>query len=83
MSYRLAVSISFWFGSSNLDGMGLYFFLRDLCGGGVGAGTADFGSDAKWPTAALNLAAAAGPSLKSSGPRCGLPSDDDDLGGII
>jgi hypothetical protein len=35
-----------------------------------------------WATAALNLAAAAGPSLKSSGPKWDLPSNDDDFGGM-
>ena len=62
-----------------------YLFFRHLdCFGArvVVWGTADFGSAARWPTAALNLAAAAGPSLKSSGPRCGLPSGEDDLGAI-
>jgi hypothetical protein len=49
-----------------------FFRVLDRLGCSVWAGTDDFGSDARRLTAALNLAAAVGPSLKSSGPKCGL-----------
>jgi len=58
-----------------------HFFLRSFRGDGSWGGDADFGSFARWPIAALNRAAA-DPSLKSSGPRCGLPRDEVDFGAM-
>ena len=60
----------------------VYFFRGLDRRWGFGRGAADLGRCARWVMASRNRWAASGPSLKSSGPRCGLSDDEEDFDAI-